>query len=268
MSWLKTRRRRRFAGRPLPEEWRRIVRRNVPYALCLSGAEQLKLDELIQIFLLEKQFEGAGGLEMTDEIRVTIAAQACVLILGRPDEIYPLLQSVIVYPHAYVARSVSRRPDGTVSDDMQARLGESWSRGAVVLAWDDVLRSASDIHDGHNVVFHEFAHQLDADSGGSANGAPRLPKRSMYVAWARVLGEDYESLTRDIRRHRPTFLDSYAGTSPAEFFAVAAEFFFEKPVALKARHPQLYEQLRLFYRQDPAVRRQLGKRPRRDASQT
>ena len=254
MFWLKMRRRRRFADRPLPEEWRRIIHRNVPYVSCLSEADHRELDGLIQIFLQEKHFEGAGGLEVTDEIRVTVAAQACVLILGRPAEIYPLLQSVIVYPHTYVAHSVRRQPDGTVSDGMQARLGESWSRGAIVLSWDNVLRSASDVHDGHNVVFHEFAHQLDADAGGSAKGAPSLPGRSMYVAWARVLGTDYERLVGDVSRHRPTFLDRYAGTSPAEFFAVATEFFFERPEALRAHHPRLYEQLGLFYRQDPAAR--------------
>jgi MtfA peptidase len=139
-----------------------------------------------------------------------------------------------------------------VLDGPQARLGEAWARGPVVLSWDDVVRGAADVHDGHNVVLHEFAHQLDNESG-DGDGAPRLPQRSMYVAWARVLGEEYAHLIDDVAHHRASVLDDYGATSPAEFFAVATECFFEKPTALKRRHPALYAQLQLFYQQDPAA---------------
>jgi Mlc titration factor MtfA (ptsG expression regulator) len=131
------------------------------------------------------------------------------------------------------------------------RLGESWHRGAVVLAWDDVLHGAADPRDGHDVVLHEFAHQLDQEDG-AANGAPRLPKPSMYAAWARVLGEEFEGLAESREQHRRTVLDKYGATNPAEFFAVATEAFFEKPLQLRKRHAELYEQLAAFYRQDPA----------------
>ena len=139
-----------------------------------------------------------------------------------------------------------------MSDGPQVRLGESWKQGALVLSWDDVVSGAGDIHDGHNVVFHEFAHQLDSEYG-PADGAPLLEKRSMYVAWARILGAEYDELVKRVRRHAPTFLNAYGATSPAEFFAVATEFFFERPRAMRHGHPELYEQLKTFYRQDPAT---------------
>jgi Mlc titration factor MtfA (ptsG expression regulator) len=260
MFGLKKRRRAKLMARQFPVEWLEIVRRNVPYYACLGAEGRTQLHGLIQVFLAEKDFEEAGGLRMTDEIRVTIAAQACVLLLGRTTDVYPRLRSIIVYPHAYVARLARRQPDGTVLEGEQVRAGESWSHGAVVLSWDDVLRGSSDIHDGKNLVFHEFAHQLD-DEAGVSDGAPLLEERSMYVAWARVLGREYEELIRDIEAQRPTLLDGYGAASPAEFFAVVTEFFFEKPVPLRSRYPELYEQLRLFYRQDPARLRDFFGRP-------
>jgi MtfA peptidase len=238
-------------NQPLPDAWLEIVKRNVPYYRCLPNEKQQELQGLIQVFLAEKWFEGCGGLQVTDEIRLTIAAQACVLLLGRQTEFYPTLRSILVYPHSYVAHVVQPLPDGTILEGEQVRLGESWSFGNLVLSWDDVVQGASDIRDGHNVVFHEFAHQLDNESG-AAEGAPLLPRRSMYIAWARVLGKEYRSLLENIEHHRATFIDEYGATNPAEFFAVVTEFFFEKPRQLKARHPDLYEQFRLFYQQDPA----------------
>jgi MtfA peptidase len=251
MGWLRDRRREQLRSEPLPPEWMEILRHNVPYYACLPGEQRTELEGLIQVFLAEKTFEGAGGLEITDEIRVTIAAQACILMLGREPRFYPGLDAIIVYPHAYVSNMPRRTPDGTVSDGPQARLGESWRQGALIVSWDDVLRGSRDIHDGQNVVFHEFAHQLDAERG-PASGAPLLDSRSMYTAWARVLGGEYEDLVQRLRRHAPTFLTAYAATNPAEFFAVATEFFFEKSQAMRAGHPELYEQLKLFYHQDPA----------------
>ena len=248
---FKRRRRERRRRQPLPSEWLAVIERNVPYYRRLTPDKRRELHGLIQVFLAEKQFMGCGGLEITDEMRVTIAAQACILLLGRETDFYPMLQSILVYPQAYVAQISQRQPDGTVVEGPQPRLGEAWRRGPVVLSWDDVLRAASDVHDGRNVVLHEFAHQLDNEAG-AADGAPVLPQRSMYVAWARVLGHEYKALVEALEHQRQTVLDQYGATSPAEFFAVVTEAFFEKPVDLKARHPELYEQLRLFYRQDPA----------------
>ncbi len=251
MFLLKKYRRSRLMQQEFPAKWLSILDRNVPYYRSLSVDEQKELQGLIHIFLNEKQFEGCGGLEITDEIRVTIAAQACILLLGRETDFYPTLRSILVYPTAYIAPVKKVDSDLLVTEGLEARFGESWSHGYVILSWDDVLRGASDIHDGHNLVFHEFAHQLDEESG-AADGAPVLPQHSMYIAWARVLSREYEQLIESIDQNRPTLLDHYGATNPAEFFTVVTEFFFEKPVELKKFHSELYEQLMLFYQTNPA----------------
>jgi len=211
---------------------------------------------LTSVFLGEKNFEGAGGFELTDEVRVTIAAQACLLLLGRADDltnlrIYPGLDSVVVYPGEFVAPLEEYQPDGTVFDGEEERSGESWGHGAVVISWEDARAGAADPEDGWNVVLHEFAHQLD-DEAGAADGAPLLPSREAQAEWTRVMSREYEEFTAKVDGNRRVLLDEYAAEDPAEFFAVATEFFFEKPRALKKAHPDLYAQLRALYRQDPA----------------
>jgi Mlc titration factor MtfA (ptsG expression regulator) len=252
LSWFKKRRRQRIADQPFPSAWLKIVEQNAGFALALEPDDRDELLGKIQVFVAEKNFEGRGGLEMTDEIRVTIAAHACRLLLGGASDCYPKLFSIIVYPSTYVAPARRPGPGGTVMETMQARLGESWTSGAIVLAWDDVRRSVADIHDGHNVVYHEFAHQLDAEYGRT-DGAPKLPRPSMYVTWARVFSHEYEALVHSVMEGRETLLDAYGATNPAEFFAVATEFFFERPVELKARHPELYQQLAAYFNRDPAA---------------
>jgi Mlc titration factor MtfA (ptsG expression regulator) len=251
MFLLKRARRRRIRARPFPSNWREILEKNIPFYGQLPREDKKELEGHIQVFLTEKHFEGAGGLKMNDEIRVTIAAQACVLLLHRETDYYPGLFSIIVYPHEYIARRIEWDATGVVIEDLQPRLGESSRRGAVVLAWDHVRADATDIHDCRNVVFHEFAHQLDAEDG-SVDGAPALPRRSMYIAWARVLEREYERLRRDAARGNRTLLDQYGATNPAEFFAVATECFFTNSIRMKRVHPELYEELRLYYQQDPA----------------
>lgn len=244
-------RRAKLRATPLPAEWLLILQRNVSLYRRLPPEDQRELQGHIQVFLAEKEFEGCGGLEITDEIRVTIAAQACILLLHRETDYYPGLHTILVYPTCYVAEDRRFSPDGVVTEGPQARLGEAWQRGPVVLSWDEVLANAADVRDGHNVVFHEFAHKLDEEDGVE-DGAPELPRRSMYVAWARVLGQEYERLCRDADAGRPTVLDTYGAENTAEFFAVATECFFTEPVQLLRRHPALYRELAEFYRQDPA----------------
>ncbi len=238
--------------RPPASEWLVILQRNVRYYRMLPEKQQRRLYGLTQIFLDEKRFEGCGGLELTEEIRVTIAAHGCVLLLGRETDIYPKLRSVLVYPHAYVASVTARQPDGTIIEGWQGRSGESWTHGYVVLSWDDIMRAASGVKDGRNVVLHEFAHQLDSASG-DPNGAPLLPESSMYDEWTRVFSAEYKALCDSVEEGESTFLDPYGAVSPAEFFAVTTEFFFERPLELRETHPALYRQLRLFYSQDPAA---------------
>ena len=251
-KFLKKRRRERLKNRPFPRDWLGIMERNVPYYRHLRPEDKRELQGLMQVFLVEKRFEGCGGLRMTDEIRVTIAAQACILLLHRDTDFYPGLISILVYPESYLAPASGADQMGSLTEELEIRLGESWNRGAIVLSWNDTLHGAADIHDGHNVVFHEFAHQLDIEDG-RADGAPVLPKPAMYGAWARVLDREYHTLIDGIERGRHTLIDDYGATNPAEFFAVITEFFFERPIELKARHPELYEELRSFYRQDPVT---------------
>lgn len=249
-GFFRKRRRERLRAAPFPPEWDALLRRNAPLYDRLGEAGRQELQGHIQVFLAEKHFEGCGGLTLTDEIKVTIAAQACLLLLRRDTDYFRRLVTILVYPSGYVARSVEPIGGGLVLEGEAARLGEAWRDGVVVLSWDDVRAGASDIHDGHNVALHEFAHQLDQEDG-AADGAPILDQRSRYVAWARVLGAEYEQLRRDAERGRPSVLDDYGATDPAEFFAVATECFFEKPAQMKRKHPDLYEELKAYYHQDP-----------------
>jgi len=252
MGWLKERRRARIRRSGLPEAWRRLVKRSVPYVRLLPPADRAELEGKILVFLAEKRFEGTAGLAISDQIRLTIAAQACILLLHRRTDYYPGLYSIVVYPRSYVAHQVERDESGIVTEGPQPRLGESWKEGAVVLSWADVKRDAAEPGTGHNVVFHEFAHQLDAEAG-RPDGAPLLPDPTMYRTWSKTFEEGYAQLQRELASGREPPLDPYAALNPAEFFAVATETFFEKPRELRRRMPGLHEQLRAYYNQDPAA---------------
>jgi MtfA peptidase len=249
LGLFRERRRARLRAQDAPSHWRQILEKNFPLFSRLDANDQRELLGHMQIFLAEKNFEGCAGLEITDEIRVTVAAQACLLLLHRNTDYYSKLRSILVYREAYLVEHEEQRGD-IVHQYATERAGESWPIGAVVLAWDEVLDGASDPLDGYNVVFHEFAHQLDQEDGAS-EGVPALGQRSRYLAWARVLGKEFRRLQRQVIRGEDTLLDSYGATDPAEFFAVATEFFFEAPHELRKKHPTLYDQLRQFYRQDP-----------------
>lgn len=247
-AW-KRRRRRILMQKPFPVEWRRLLKNRVYLYRHLPEGLKDQLHGLIHVFLDEKRFVGCGGFVVTEEVRVTVAAEACMLLLNRKTPVYPRLVTVCIYPDAYVASRVeSLGPLVTETDSVRA--GESWDRGTLVLSWRHVAHGMQDPTDGHNVVVHEFAHQLDV-MDGRADGAPVLPERSMYRDWARVLSHEFEKLKDDAARHRRNVLDPYGATNPAEFFAVATETFFGKPKALKNKEPELYEELKAFYRLDP-----------------
>ena len=225
-DFLKRRRREAIRARPFPAAWRPLVARAVHLYAHLPEEDRRELEGLIQVFLDEKRFEGAQGLEVTDEMRVVVAAQACLLLLHRGTEVYPDLETVLIYPHAYVART-ARREGPVVIEGPSARLGESWQRGLVIVSWDEVERDARGLHPGKNVVLHEFAHQLDAEDG-AVDGAPDLRSRARYVSWAHVLGDEYRALGERLAGGLATDIDAYGATSPPEFFAVE-EFFIELP---------------------------------------
>lgn len=251
--WVRLRRE-RIAGRPFPQPWRRILRRRVPLVARLPARQQLKLKALMQVFLAEKPVIGCRGLRVTDEIRVTIAALACLPLLGAARGIYPELRQVLVYPSAFVVDRPVTEAGGVLSEQRRVLAGESWSQGQVLLAWDEVLRGAATPGDGHNVVIHEFAHQLD-QANGRANGAPALATAEAYRRWSTVMQNEFDALRWRLARvdeTGPGLIDPYAATDPAEFFAVVSELFFERPVELAAGHPALYGELSGYYRLDPA----------------
>lgn len=242
-------RRQRIARQPFPAAWRDIVRRRVPLASELPAAQQLRLKKQIQVLLADVPFIGCAGLEVDDEVRVTIAAQAAFLLLGRGGS-FGNLRQVLVYPGHFVVPRSEVGAGGVVHEGRDVLAGQSWQRGQVIVAWDAVLDGAADPHDGANVVMHEFAHQLDQDTG-AANGAPYVGRGALQRDWARVMNHEFDLLRARLARAEPGLIGPYAATSPAEFFAVATELFFERPAALAAERPELYEQLRRCYRLDP-----------------
>ncbi|MCA8922193.1 MAG: zinc-dependent peptidase [Planctomycetes bacterium] len=248
-------RRRRVRERPFPAAWREHLVERVPLYQELDDAERAELEGHVQVLLAEKHFEGCDGLEITDEVRVTIAGHAALLLLHRDTDYFSRLQTVLVYPRGYHAHGEERLPDGTVVEGKRGRLGESWTGGVVVLSWADLLGGAQNPRDGQNVALHEFAHQLDQEDG-QADGAPVLEGgRRAYAAWAHALAPEFERLQARVQKGRRTDLDAYGATNPAEFFAVVTEAFFERPEKLEKRHPELYAALAEFYVQDPAARR-------------
>ncbi len=242
----RARRNRLFNAEP-PQHWQAILDKNLPMIAFLSADQKRRLFGYMQWFLADKHFEGCGGQVITREIKVTVAAQACLLLIGRQTKVYPRLKTILVYPHAYQS---GKKGFFGGDNGEGARLGESWTVGVVVLAWDSVLCGARNIRDGQNVTLHEFAHQLDQEDGAS-DGAPILRQRSAYVDWARIFQHEYDELVDKTNHGRKSTLDSYGATNPAEFFAVATETFFEKPQQLKTKHPELYKELKSYYQIDP-----------------
>jgi hypothetical protein len=247
--WIRARRR-RVAARPFPEAWRAILRRRLPLYRKMPPDLQRQLRQRIQVFLTEKQFVGCDGLVVTDEIRVTIAAQACLLLLNRRGDFFPFLRDILVYPDVFVVDRVVGDVHGLATEHRRVLSGESWTQGKVVLSWRDSLEGAADAGDGQNVVIHEFAHQLDQESG-VANGSPPLASREAHARWAEVWSTEWQELQRRLAAGEQNLFGAYGATEPAEFFAVASEVFFERPVELAALHPPLYRELAGYYRIDP-----------------
>jgi Mlc titration factor MtfA (ptsG expression regulator) len=240
----------RVGRQAFPEPWRRILRQRVPLSRHLPPDLQQQLKKHIQIFLAEKPFIGCAGLVVTDEMRVTIAAQACLLLLNQPAHYFPSLRQVLVYPGAFRVERRHVDDAGIHEAHHEALSGESWAQGQVVLSWADVKAGARHPDDGYNVVIHEFAHQLDQENG-AANGAPFMRSRARRDRWAEVLGREYAALQSRIAGGEPSLIDAYGATNPAEFFAVVSEFFFERPRELAAEHPGLYAEFSRFYRVNP-----------------
>lgn len=244
--------RKSVASLPFKKQWRKIIQRRMPYFKRMPADLQLQLKRHIQIFLSEKKFVGCQGIVITDEIRVTIAAQACLLLLNRRTDYYPKLNTILVYPRAFIKAHQVIQPSGAQFTQNTTLAGESWSFGKIVLSWQDTLKGAHLPDDGHNVVIHEFAHQLDQEDG-FANGAPILGPHQDYKHWSDVFSAQFAHLQRQVQAGEESIFDYYGATNPAEFFAVASEVFFEKSHRLAHEHPKLYQQLSLYYRIDPTT---------------
>lgn len=243
-SWHRRKQRvHRLATSTFTEEQREWVRANWKLWDEMPEGLRTEIEGLALVFLDEKVFEACGGLKtVTDEMRFVVAAQACLLWVNQRGVPYPTLRAILMYPDAY-----------RVKDEFgmhSVRLGESWSRGTVVLAWKSVRGGGLNDEDGHNLVLHEFAHQLDTVNG-PADGFPELPPNADFESWTEVFGKEFQTLCEDTDQGRRTVMDAYGTTNEAEFFAVATETFFEKPRKMEEEHPELYRLLRDFFATDP-----------------
>jgi Mlc titration factor MtfA (ptsG expression regulator) len=247
--WVKLRHDRLIA-KPFPKHWLDIIESYIAIYRYLSVEQQQQLQGSIQIFLKEKQFIGCLGLQVTEEMKVTIAAIACLLLFSDRKTYFPNLRSILIYPHAYIVNETVMSDRYVVEERRVARLGESWTKDQLILSWEQVSQDLLNWQDGHNVILHEFAHQLDQEDG-KAEGVPILSRKLDYAVWAKVMTAEYLQLCDQVERNQRTVMDSYGATNPAEFFAVATETFFEKPKQLNQKHQSLYELLQRYYRLDP-----------------
>ncbi len=245
-GWFRNRRRKRLLQSPWPKEWDSILRRNVGHYKTLSDSEQLRLKQLTKVFVAEKNWEAHDELEMTDEIKVTIAGSACLLLLGVDGFYFDNVKTIIVFPQP--VRRQTR--DGLIVNRESHHSGEAWQGGPVVLSWQDVVHDSRHPTSGRNLVIHEFAHCLDG-LDGEMGGSLDFGDRELAERWQQVCTHEFEELTHAARYGEPALLDYYGATNLAEFFAVASETFFERPKALERHHPELFELLGKYYRVSP-----------------
>ena len=251
-------RRHRLRHHPLSNEQQQLLQQCLPLYQYLTLPMQAELRGNMSLFLHDKEFVGCDGLQVTQYMRVAVAAHASLLLLGRETRCYPDLYTVLLYPDTYVARE-TRREGYVETTHHSAREGEAHYRGPVVLSWGDLEQDLQNPEQGHNVALHEFAHKLDEEDG-YFDGRPPFENTTEGKNWASVLRPEFERL-REQRDQRagtgewPPVLDFYGAVSPAEFFAVATEAFFMIPAALQKNHAALYDELCQFYRLDPAALR-------------
>ncbi len=250
--WSKTAHRHELLAQPFPSEWLGYLSANVAYYRYLPPEAQAKLRDITRILIAEKNWEGCGGLTLTDEMRVTIAGQAAVLVLGFDEEYYPNVESILVYPQGFLVTNRRLEVNRVIGEQILPAAGQAALQGPVIVSWSDVRQGGLEAGDGRNVVLHEFAHKLDMRDG-AADGAPYLRDAAQVDAWAEVMSAEYQALTEAAQAGTPTLLNPYGATNAAEFFAVATECFFEKPRQMLHEHARLYEVLRDYYRQDPAA---------------
>jgi Mlc titration factor MtfA (ptsG expression regulator) len=255
-EWMRRRRRAKLTAQPFPDHWREILEAGVAHYAVLDADEQSRLRDFVRVFAAEKSWEGCGGLEVDDEVIVTISALAGLLVLGRTHRYFRNVKSILVYPSTVTTPERSLGVFQIPTEPVQSGvpiLGEAILHGPVILVWDAVAKHARHPEAGHNVVYHEFAHKLDM-LDGAADGTPILESREAMNRWVDVCSNEFNSLRERVHKGKKTFLDAYGATNEAEFFAVATEFFFDKPVRMEEEEAELFDLLRDFYGQDPAER--------------
>ena len=245
-DWLQKRRRAQILETSFPDDWETYLTANIVHFRRLNDIEKTKLRKAIQIMVAEKDWEAHGGLQMNEEIKVTIAGLASLLLLGVDDFYFENVKTVIVFPKPIRRETNS----GWVIDRDTYHSGEAWQGGPVILSWQDTLKDAQTFGNGHNLVIHEFAHCLDGLDGDMA-GSLQFDDRQTTLEWDRVCGEEFETLTRDVREGRETLINDYGATNKAEFFAVCSETFFEKPIQMREQHSELFDLLVKYYQVDP-----------------
>ncbi|MBI1370129.1 MAG: hypothetical protein GC162_15925 [Planctomycetes bacterium] len=250
-DYFKRRRRAKLLAQRVSPEWVALVEQ-LPLVRRLERAERSTLIDIAHVITAEKRWTGCGGLTVTEEMKWTIAAMAGLLILDIEHDYFATVHEVLIYPTTMLAPG-RRQYGALVLEEESMILGQAAHGGPIVLAWDSVLGGARNEADGHNVVLHEFAHNLDF-LDHDADGTPPLSSRQMYQAWHRIMTREYEALVDDAEHGRATVLDTYGATNAAEFFAVATEAYFEKPRQMREHHGELYKLLCDYYRQDPAAR--------------
>ncbi|MEX0734535.1 MAG: M90 family metallopeptidase [Steroidobacteraceae bacterium] len=249
---IAARRRTALHGRALSAAENALLARHWPGYARVPQALVPRLDALTAVFLGEKEFVGCRGLAITPAIRLVVAAQACLLVLGRDRPPYELVRSVLIYPSQFVVAEKWHDEDGVVTEEERVLSGQAWDVSRILLSWEDVENAGDDDGGAYNVVIHEFAHYLDLEAGG-ADGTPQLDSAADRRRWSAVLASEFERLQDSVERGEETFLDDYAAQDEAEFFAVASEAFFEQPREFARRLPALYGELRGYYRLDPAA---------------
>lgn len=248
---LRARRRAALRAQAFPPAWSTVLETHLPLYRRLPPALRTQLHGHVQVLLAEKDFHGTHGLQVTDTMRVIVAAQAALLLFNRTPDYYPELHSIVLYPARFIVDREVWDEAGVQRRERRVLSGESWEKGQLVLSWDDTLMGGMDSGDGYNVVLHEFAHQLDHRSG-STNGVPAGLGRRGRAAWSAAFLPAYEHHRRHVAAGEDTWLDPYAAESPAEFFAVLTEYFFELPRELRVEYPAIYARLQDYYRVDPA----------------
>ncbi|MEO7107806.1 MAG: M90 family metallopeptidase [Rhodoferax sp.] len=252
--WLRYRRS-RVRAVVFPAAWRKFLQRRVPLVSRMPAHLQMQLKKNMQVFIAEKSFLGCAGLHVTEEMRVVIAAQACMLILNRATDYFANVRQVLVYPGAFLVNRTAMDFAGVQQENRHALAGESWSQGQVILSWQDTVEGAAVPDDGRNVVIHEFAHQLDQENGAARGAPPPTLGDTQYSArrWSQVFHAAYAHLQSEVQSGVQGLINHYGAQNPAEFFAVVSEVFFEQPSALLMQYPALYAELSGYYKVDPAT---------------